>query len=57
MRELAEVKGLPVIDFAAAFYDEAGNIKRELLLADGGHPDIEGYKQMFKQIDLRIFNE
>ncbi len=57
MKELAAEKGLPVIDFAAAFFDENGNIKRELLLADGGHPDIEGYKQMFKQIDLKIFEK
>ncbi|WP_054695582.1 SGNH/GDSL hydrolase family protein [Syntrophomonas palmitatica] len=55
MRELAAEKGIPIIDFAAAFFDANGNIKKELLLADGGHPDIEGYQEMFKQIDLSIF--
>jgi len=51
----AREKDIPVIDFAAAFYDPNGQLRSELLLADGGHPDISGYKEMFKQIDLSIF--
>ncbi|MGE5389830.1 MAG: SGNH/GDSL hydrolase family protein [Deltaproteobacteria bacterium] len=56
MRNYAEEKVLPIIDFAAAFYDQYGQLRKELLLADGGHPDISGYKEMFKQIDLSIFD-
>lgn len=55
LREYAENLNLDVIDFSKAFYDSDGNIKTDLLLADGGHPSREGYKQMFKQIDLNIF--
>jgi len=55
MREYAREHNLQVIDFASAFYDEKGNLKTELLLADGGHPDINGYQAMFDQIDLSIF--
>lgn len=55
MREYAESLNINVIDFSKAFFDEDGNIKTDLLLADGGHPSQEGYKQMFKQIDLNIF--
>lgn len=56
MRNYAREQNLDIIDFAAAFYDENGQLKKELLLADGGHPDISGYKEMFKQIDLAIFS-
>lgn len=56
MREYAEKLNIDIIDFSKAFFDEEGNIKTELLLADGGHPSREGYKQMFNQIDLDIFN-
>lgn len=55
MHSYAREQGLDIIDFAAAFFDENGKIKSELLLADGGHPDIDGYKEMFRQIDLSIF--
>lgn len=55
MQEYAREHDLKVINFAAAFYDENGNLKSELLLADGGHPDINGYQAMFEQIDLSIF--
>lgn len=55
MRNYAQEKALPFIDFSAAFYDQYGQVRKELLLADGGHPDIEGYKEMFRQIDLSIF--
>jgi len=55
MKDYAREHDLEVIDFAAAFYDENGNLKSELLLADGGHPDINGYRAMFDQIDLSIF--
>lgn len=56
MRSYASELGLKIIDFAAAFYDEYGKLRKELLLADGGHPDISGYKEMFRQIDLSIFD-
>lgn len=56
MRTYAAELELPLIDFAAAFYDEEGNIKSELLLADGGHPDTTGYQAMFAQIDPTIFD-
>ena len=48
--------GIPLIPFHQAFYDEEGRIKTELLLADGAHPDREGYRQMFEQIDISIFD-
>lgn len=48
---------LPVIRFHDAFYDENGNLKSELLLDDGGHPSLKGYKAMFKQIDLTVFEK
>ncbi|HZK44236.1 MAG TPA: GDSL-type esterase/lipase family protein [Syntrophomonadaceae bacterium] len=53
--EYANMLNLNVINFAQAFYDNDGKLKEELLLADGGHPSKEGYKQMFKQINLDIF--
>lgn len=46
---------IKVINFAAAFYDEKGKVRSDLLLADGGHPDISGYQAMFEQIDLSLF--
>lgn len=46
---------LSVINFTSAFYDENNNVKTELLLADGGHPTLEGYRAMFRVIDLDIF--
>jgi acyl-CoA thioesterase-1 len=55
MIELCQQKGLKYIDFSRAFYDDQGNIKTELLLPDGGHPDRAGYKALFEQIDLNIF--
>ncbi len=55
MKDYAREHHLEVIDFAAAFYDENGQLKSELLLADGGHPDISGYQAMFGQIDLSMF--
>jgi acyl-CoA thioesterase-1 len=51
----AEKHQIPVINFAAAFYDEMGKIRTDLLLADGGHPTIEGYQAMFKVINLEVF--
>lgn len=53
--DYAQQLNISFIDFSQAFYDEENNIKTELLLADGGHPTKEGYKQMFKQINLDIF--
>lgn len=55
MRAYAGELDLPIINFAAAFYDEEGHIKSELLLADGGHPDTTGYQAMFAQINPSIF--
>ena len=46
---------IPVIDFAAAYFDAEGNIRSELLMPDGAHPNKEGYKAMFKMIDQNIF--
>lgn len=45
---------IPVIAFNRAFYDDNGRLRTELLLMDGAHPTVEGYREMFKQIDLRI---
>lgn len=55
LREVAEQKGIPVIDFSRAFYNEDGSIRTELLLPDGGHPTEEGYREIFKVIDLSLF--
>lgn len=55
MKDYAAEKNLTVIEFNKAFYDEKGRVRTDLLLADGGHPNTEGYKAMFAQIDLRIF--
>ena len=52
----AQENQFQVIDFSAAFYDEQGELRTELLLADGGHPAITGYIEMFKQIDINIFS-
>lgn len=56
IREYAANINLQAIDFAAAFYDSDGHLITSLLLADGGHPSRDGYKQMFMQIDPNIFN-
>lgn len=50
----AEENHLQVIPFHRAFYEE-GNICSELLAADGAHPTQAGYKAMFEQIDLKVF--
>lgn len=55
MRECAREKRLNVIDFASAFYTGSGQIRTDLLLADGGHPTEEGYQAMFATIDLNYF--
>lgn len=46
---------IPVIDFAAAFFNNAGDMKTDLLLPDGGHPTKQGYKEIFNQIDFKVF--
>lgn len=46
---------IPVIDFAAAFFDGSGNMKTEFLLPDGGHPTRQGYQALFDQIDFKVF--
>jgi len=55
MRDYADEKGYPVIDFTSAFYDQSGELRNELLLPDGGHPTIEGYQAMFQVLDPGIF--
>lgn len=55
MLDYAAEHQLKVINFAAAFYDENGKVRSDLLLADGGHPDTTGYQAMFEQINLSIF--
>ena len=57
MLDYAAQHGLKVINFAAAFYDENGKVRGDLLLADGSHPDTTGYQAMFEQIDLSILNK
>lgn len=52
----AEENEISIIPFNQAFYDKQGNINSKLLLMDGAHPAVEGYKEMFKQIDLGIFD-
>jgi lysophospholipase L1-like esterase len=54
--QYAAEQGIAVIDFSQAFYDQSGQLKTELLLPDGGHPTRKGYKAMFEQIDLSIFD-
>jgi len=53
--EFARKNQFKVIDFAAAFYNDQGRLRTELLLADGGHPASVGYLEMFKQIDIDSF--
>ncbi len=55
IKTLADEKGLDIIEFHRAFYNEKGKVRSELLLADGGHPTVQGYIEMFAQIDLSIF--
>ncbi len=49
--DFAREKRIKVIPFHQAFYDEEGNLRNDLLLADGGHPSMAGYKAMFHVID------
>lgn len=51
----ARENSLPVIDFAAAYFDADGRIRAELLLLDGAHPNKDGYRAMFEQIDRNLF--
>jgi lysophospholipase L1-like esterase len=55
LTEYARESNIATIDFAAGFYDAEGELRSELLLADGGHPSLLGYQEMFKQINLDIF--
>ncbi len=57
LMEYARQNDLDIINFAGAFFNSNGTIKTNLLLDDGGHPTREGYKQMFRQIDVTIFNK
>ena len=56
LQEFALENQFKTIDFSAAFYNEQGRLRTELLLADGGHPASAGYVEMFKQIDIGIFS-
>ncbi|MEQ8200876.1 MAG: SGNH/GDSL hydrolase family protein [Syntrophomonadaceae bacterium] len=53
----ARENNLPVIDFAAAYFAPDGSIRSDLLLLDGAHPNKNGYRAMFEQIDLNIFRD
>lgn len=55
--EYASKNEIDVINFAQAFFNSNGTINTTLLLDDGGHPTREGYKQMFRQIDVAIFGK
>lgn len=55
MCEYAERKGIPVIDFQPAFYNGYGALREDTLLPDGAHPTKTGYEEMFRQIDLQVF--
>lgn len=55
IKTYARENDMQVIDFTSAFYDE-GRLRTEYLLADGGHPTVEGYQAMFRVIDTTIFN-
>ncbi|MDD4171842.1 MAG: SGNH/GDSL hydrolase family protein [Syntrophomonas sp.] len=55
IKNYASQNDIPVIDFAAAFFDSNGQIRTELLLADGGHPTQDGYQAIFNQLDFEVF--
>ena len=38
-------RGIPMVDFRGAFFNEDGSVRRELL-ADGLHPNAEGHRKM-----------
>lgn len=55
-RDFAHLHSIPLIDFHQAFFSTEGELRDDLLLADGAHPSEKGYQEMFKQIDLKIFS-
>ncbi len=55
IKSYARENHLPVIDFAAVYFDSDGKVRSELLLLDGAHPNKKGYRAMFEQIDPAIF--
>lgn len=57
MTSYAREHQMRLIPFHKAFYRLDGTIRSDLLLADGGHPTEEGYRQMFTQIDLSVFED
>ena len=57
IKSYARQNDLPVIDFAAAYFDAEGKIRSELLLPDGAHPNKNGYRAMFEEIDKNIFRD
>lgn len=56
MQHYTAENNIPLIPFHDAFFDEAGELRTGLLLADGGHPDQNGYKRMFELIDVSVFD-
>ncbi|MEA4925817.1 MAG: SGNH/GDSL hydrolase family protein [Syntrophomonadaceae bacterium] len=55
IKDYCRKNNIPVIDFAAAFFDGSGKLKTDLLLPDGGHPTRQGYQAIFDQIDFNVF--
>lgn len=45
MEAFAAEKGIAVINFYKAFFDDGGRVRTELF-ADGAHPNLAGYKTM-----------
>jgi lysophospholipase L1-like esterase len=56
IKDYAGKNEIQIIDFAGAFFDNDGNMRRELLMPDGGHPTKEGYQAIFAQINYRVFD-
>jgi acyl-CoA thioesterase-1 len=57
INDYARQNAIPIIDFAAAFRDSGGGVRKDLLLADGAHPTRAGYQALFDVIDKRVFAE
>ncbi|HWP98303.1 MAG TPA: SGNH/GDSL hydrolase family protein [Syntrophomonadaceae bacterium] len=55
-KDFSRELGIPLIDFYQAFFSPEGELRQDLLLADGAHPSEKGYQEMFRQIDLNIFS-
>jgi acyl-CoA thioesterase-1 len=55
IKDYARDNNIAVIDFASVFFNSSGDIRQEFLLADGGHPTVEGYQALFAHIDFNVF--